>query len=127
MKLTIHLEGKNKTELADGLRAHLALFGDEVTPPRKRGAKAEVEEEETFGEDSEAEEEIETEEETKAATHDQVRAACAAYVKKLIARGQSAEDARSKVKGILKKNFNVKLVDDLEDEQLEKALKVLSA
>jgi hypothetical protein len=31
MKLTVHLEGKNRAELAAGLRAHLELFGDTAT------------------------------------------------------------------------------------------------
>jgi hypothetical protein len=53
MKLTIHLEGKNKAALADGLRAHLALFETEEKTTRSRKSKPEAtvdeEEDEDFG------------------------------------------------------------------------------
>jgi hypothetical protein len=157
MKLTLHLEGANKAELRKGLMAHLALFEDndnnqteeatdeneetEEKPARGKGKRAaakkdEDEDEESFGdteeseeaEESEEEEESDTDDDEPKATHDQVRTACGAYVKKLISRGQSAEDARSKVKSVLKKKFGVSEVDKIKKQtDLEKALKILSA
>lgn len=69
MKLTIHLEGKNKAELAKGLQAHLALFAAEeksaidVSELKKgKGKKAAAEEEDDSEDEIEEEDESEDEE-----------------------------------------------------------------
>src|ERR1700679_2594041 len=70
MKLTVHLEGKNKAELAEGLRAHLALFGDETTTTKRTRTKPEPtvseDEDDDFGTESLSEDDVnEDEEETE--------------------------------------------------------------
>lgn len=62
MKVTVHLEGKDKAELVKQYLAHGALLGVEAGKPGKtaKPVKEETEEEETFEDGSE--EETETEE-----------------------------------------------------------------
>ncbi len=111
---------------------------DDFAPKKKaKAAKGfdDDEEEETENEDDEESEEEEDDEEEappakkkKAAkvTADDVNDACKAKVKALTREGKSGADARKLVVKLLKKNFDVSSVTDLEPEQYAKAVKVMS-
>lgn len=113
---------------------------------RPRGGSKKQEADPTFGEDEQHEEETEeleagSEEETESyddtgaeeeaeaeepsVTTDDVRKACGAYSQKLIKSGMSMADAKAKVREVLKKNFKVTLVDQLNENDLPKAIEVL--
>jgi hypothetical protein len=78
MKLTVHLEGKTKADLAKGLKAHLALFesGEEtdaidVSTLGKKGKKkplktVDADEDEDFGSSELSEDDLDDEEEDEA-------------------------------------------------------------
>lgn len=102
MKLTIHVEGKNKVELAQGLRAHLALFDDteetdevDMTALKKKSTRkkpaptVDDEEDEDFGTEAlekedldESDEEDLDEDEEPSVTFKEVRAALNKYGEK---------------------------------------------
>ena len=129
MKLTIHLEGKTKEELAKQLAEHLALLtaapaakAGKAAPAAKKGkAKDEDEEDDSDDEDEEEseddEDEDEEEEESDGPTLEDVLAACQKYAKK---------HGRAAVPGVLKK-FKVESARDLKPAQFEKVLAALKA
>lgn len=120
-----------------------------TTTARSRGGSKKEEADTGFGEDPQHGEEEETEtafddsgeetesevteseeseeEEAPAVTSDDVRKACGAFSQKLIKAGMSMADAKTKVREILKKNFKVTLVDQLDEEVYEKAITVIKA
>lgn len=141
MKITVHLEGKNGAELAQGLRAHLALLeggttaattATTTTKTGKKTAKAPVETEEeeedfdlTSGEDEEeldmdgadeADADAEEEEEAEEATSlEDVIGAFQKYAKK---------HSREKAAKVLA-TFKAKSVRDLKAAQYDKVLAAL--
>ena len=138
MKLTVHLEGKNRAELVDGLKAHLALLGGEVGGPVDAPAPApkkakKVKEEEPEEEDSsfelgdeeeetEAEEtEEESEEEESEATEADVAKACKAYVAK-----HGKEKGNAKIVKIFAK-YGAKNLAKLKPENYSDVLAALGA
>lgn len=154
MSHQITISGNNKAELVKGLHAHLSFLSGtdatstattEASTTRGRGGSKKEKADPTFGEDTQHGEEEETEaafddssdeaeeaeseeteeDEAPSVTTDDVRKACGAYSQKLIKSGMSMADAKSKVREILKKNFKVQLVDQLDEDHYEKAIGVL--
>lgn len=148
MKLTVHLEGKNREELVAGLKAHLALIeggtATATTTAGKRGKKGKAEEaeeeegnfdleneneedegEESEGEDTEGEDgeesEGEDEEEGEAATLEDVISACQAYVKK-----HGKEKGNARIAKMLAK-YKAKNVQKLKPEHYPDMLAALGA
>lgn len=75
MKLTIHLEGKTKADLAKGLQAHLALFGAAAAPTRTRKKDepedtVDEEEDEDFGKKTMKKKDLEEDEDELEASDD---------------------------------------------------------
>ena len=138
MQFSVTVHGNNASELANGLRAHLALMetnsdcGAETTRTTKttKKTKAQAAEEETFGdaETDETDTSSDEEDETKAPviTADQVRTACAGYVKAQVKKGKSADEARTQVRNLFKKKFGVTTVDQIDESDLAQALALVS-
>ena len=141
MQFSVTVHGNNASELANGLRAHLALMetnsdcGAETlqntkTTKTTKKTKAQAAEEETFGdtETDETDTSSDEEDETKAPviTADQVRTACAGYVKAQVKKGKSADEARTQVRNLFKKKFGVTTVDQIDESDLAQALALVS-
>lgn len=139
MKMTVHLEGSNRSELVAGLRAHLELLNGtntetptktpavETPPtPTKRATKKTAEPaEETFGETETTPEDFE-EEETTTVTIEDLRKAFGAYTKKVGSKpGMTPEKARAKAMSVLT-NFNVNRLADLDPKNYAAALAAVS-
>lgn len=145
MKLTVHLEGKSKADLAAGLRAHLALFEEQVAAAPKttktaaRATEAEEttdEEEEEFslddaeGEEADAEETTEEEEKpapkktAKTATTAPAPAAKKVTHETVIKafKEYASENGREAAGKVLKK-YGVSSVRDLPEAKLAEVLK----
>lgn len=149
MKLTVHLEGKDRSELVAGMKAHLALLEGgavaapaAVTTPGKVGrppkVKAAEEEEESFEDETEAteeeeldltdaeeteEEETEEEEASSALDEDQIEKLLGAAAKYAKRPGND----RAKTKALVAKHFKVKSVRDIKPADFAKALKLFGA
>lgn len=125
MKVTIHLEGKDRAELFKQYQAHAALLSDGVqeTTPTKTKKAAKVEAQEDFDLDSSANEtdDIEDVEETETDapehTLKDVQAACAKFAKK--------QGGKEKIARILKK-YGAKKLQDLEPENYTDVIELLN-
>ncbi len=112
MKVTIHLEGKNPAELADGLRAHLALF-------EGKKSKATKEETETFDLGAEDEANEEEQEEKEPMTLKEFRAAGAAFA------GKSPANTAKMCKILSALKPKVKSLKDVPADKFEEVLSKL--
>ena len=135
MQFSVTVHGNNANELANGLRAHLALMEtntEETTRTTKatKKTKAQAAEEETFGDTETDETDTSSDEEDEAeapvVTAVQVRAACAGFVTAWVKKGKSADEARAQIRNIFKKNFGVTTVDQIAESDLAQALALVS-
>lgn len=144
MKATIHVEGKNAKELADGVRAHLAVYeaaaGGKTAPAKpgksgKSAAPADDEDEEldiSDDEDEESEEEeteegeSEEEEETEEEEEEEEEESGSLSLQDLIGAFQkyAKKHSREKAKKILAK-FKVAGVKDLKKADYKAVMKLL--
>lgn len=110
---------------------------EELAPKKKKKAKsvdldddADEEEETESDDEDDADEEEETPKKStkkKKLTDDDVNTACKERVARLMeSDGMDQKEARAEVVGILKKKFKVKNVAELEPEQYEAVIKVMS-
>ena len=135
MQFSVTVHGNNANELANGLRAHLALMEtntEETTRTTKttKKTKAQAAEEETFGDTETDETDTSSDEaegtEAPVVTAVQVRAACADFLKAQVKLGSSAEEARTRIRNVFKKKFGVTTVDQIAESDLAQALALFS-